>query len=109
MASVLTLHVACEASGVHAEKRFDKGLTILALKGKLELVVGIPAAAMRLELRAADRSLLCHLANDDAMLGSYPAEDFMTLQVLPHRVFLKRYQGDGELKGTPCGRVLVGG
>ena len=53
----------------------------VVLKGKLELLTGATAANMKLELYNNENTLLCKVDNDDAMLGSYPAEDGMRLHV----------------------------
>ena len=50
-------------------------------QGKLELLTGATAANMKLELYNKENKLLCKVDNDDAMLGSYPAEDGMRLHV----------------------------
>jgi hypothetical protein len=36
---------------------------------------------MKLELRSKDNKLVCEMANDDVMLGSYPVEDNMIIHV----------------------------
>lgn len=48
---------------------------------KLEIVVGVPAANMKLVLKDEHGKTVCELGDDSAMLGAYPAEDFMQLHV----------------------------
>lgn len=85
--SVLTLHVSCSSSAVRAEKRFDKSILIPNLKQKLEMVVGVPAAAMKLIVKFEGETV-CVLEGDDAMLGSFPVSDFMELYVRSASVLL---------------------
>lgn len=64
------------------EKRFQKGITIINLKRKLELLTGGSSDTMQLELFTKDNKLVCPLNNDEALLGSYPIEDGMRLHVV---------------------------
>jgi tubulin-folding cofactor B len=80
--SIVTLLISCSTSSIRAEKRFDKGLTVRGVKTKLELVVGVPAASMKLELHGTDGSTICSINDDDKFLGAYPVEDFLTLHVV---------------------------
>ena len=50
---------------------------------KLELVVGVAAPWMELELRAAGGELLARLEPDDALLGAFPVSDGCGLHVGP--------------------------
>lgn len=79
--SIVTLHVSCSSAKIASERRFDKGLTILEVKGKLELITGAVAAHMKLVLRTPEDKDVCVMDNNDAMLGSYPCEDHMHLHV----------------------------
>ena len=49
------------------------------------MVVGVPAMSQRLVLRDDQNKDICTLADDNAMLGAYPAEDHMGLHVRAHR------------------------
>jgi len=79
--SIVILHVSCSTAKVGSERRFEKGLTILALKGKLELITGALAGHMKLVLRTPEDRDICVLDNNDAMLGAYPVEDHLHLHV----------------------------
>ncbi|XP_053908811.1 tubulin-folding cofactor B, partial [Cuculus canorus] len=78
----VSLTVSSSGSGFRALRRFGTGLSIAELKGKLELVVGAPAAAMDLELYSAQDELLSRLDADDAPLGSFPVSDGCRLHVI---------------------------
>jgi tubulin-folding cofactor B len=79
--SILTFNVSCSTVQVRSERRFDKSTTIIGVKEKLELVVGVPAASMRLIVKADDGSVVCELSDNNAMLGAYPVADYMNLHV----------------------------
>ncbi|XP_017776441.1 PREDICTED: tubulin-folding cofactor B-like [Nicrophorus vespilloides] len=64
------------------EKRFPKDITVLDLKGKLELMTGGSCATMRIEAYNKDNQLICSLTDDQAMLGSYPIESGVRLHVV---------------------------
>ncbi|KAI9183215.1 hypothetical protein H9P43_004132 [Blastocladiella emersonii ATCC 22665] len=82
---IVTLFVESENT-IASERRFDKGVTLSQLRGKLEPLSGIMAGDQKLLLyRDHDTKLppLCELAGpDDTMLGAFPVENFMTLRVV---------------------------
>eukprot|EP00050_Salpingoeca_kvevrii_P022987 m.135921 g.135921 ORF g.135921 m.135921 type:complete len:241 (+) comp9897_c0_seq1:1349-2071(+) len=80
--SIVTVHVSCSNAAISSERRFDKGLTIASLKGKLELITGAGAGYQDLRLFDADNNEICALSDNDAMLGSYPIEDYMRIHVI---------------------------
>lgn len=80
--SVVILHVSCSSAKVASERRFEKGLTIIALKEKLELITGAGAGHMRLQLRAPDGTDVCVMDDNTCMLGAYPVSDHMLLHVI---------------------------
>lgn len=63
-------------------RRFDKGLTIAELKGKLEMAVGAPAASMDLELFGVSDNFLVKMDDGAALLGSYPVDDDCRIHVI---------------------------
>ncbi|XP_037072140.1 tubulin-folding cofactor B-like isoform X2 [Pollicipes pollicipes] len=63
------------------QKRFQKSLTILALKNKLELVTGGSAATMRLSLYDKQDQFVCAMDSETALLGSFPVDEGMRLHV----------------------------
>lgn len=85
--SVLTVFVSSD-SNVASERRFDKGLKLSALKGRLEPIVGIKAENQQLSLYHGEK-LVANLSGaalastDDAvMLGAFPIEDYMRIHVV---------------------------
>nr|XP_033810980.1 tubulin-folding cofactor B isoform X2 [Geotrypetes seraphini] len=60
---------------------FNGALDVLA-QCKLELVVGIPASCMDLELFDTSNRLLLRLDSDEALLGSYPVDDGCRIHVV---------------------------
>jgi len=80
--SVVTVFVASQLTKIASERRFDKGLTVFQVKQKLEMITGSMTANMELHLLDDKDAEVCILANDDAMLGSYPVEDYFTIKVV---------------------------
>ncbi|CAO1413595.1 unnamed protein product [Diamesa serratosioi] len=68
------------------EKKFDKKLTILELKGKLEILTGGNQGTMQLELYSGDK-FICKLDNNDVMLGGTEVEDGMRIHVIDNILF----------------------
>ncbi|KAI0322791.1 CAP Gly-rich domain-containing protein [Amylostereum chailletii] len=66
-----------------SELRFDLYTTISQLKGKLELITGIPVANQRLEIYdgEGDHRPIQVLADDDKPLGFYGIRDWQLLKV----------------------------
>lgn len=74
---ILSLFV--QSKFARSERRFSRSLLISDLKEKLTAITGIPPAQMFLRLITNDNSKIT--LNDEKMLGFYPIEDFMTLEV----------------------------
>lgn len=83
-AEVVQLNVSSSISlkSCYNERRFNKSLTVDAVKDKLELITGIPALSMDLEVYTEDNKLACKLSNTSALLGSYNIDDNMRLHVI---------------------------
>ncbi|XP_065715559.1 tubulin-folding cofactor B isoform X2 [Patagioenas fasciata] len=77
----VALAVSSNLNVFRAQKRYSTGLTIAELKCKLELVVGIPASLMELQLFGAAEEPLGPLDRDEALLGSFPVSDGCRLHV----------------------------
>ncbi|KAJ2725910.1 hypothetical protein GGI07_000955 [Coemansia sp. Benny D115] len=79
--SVVTLFV--ESSNASSERRFQKSLTIIELKSRLEAIVGIPSADQRITLMRGTTPICPVSESEDSsrMLGYYPVEDYMVLSV----------------------------
>ncbi|KXJ07531.1 Tubulin-folding cofactor B [Exaiptasia diaphana] len=87
MATVITPHlvtvqISNNVTSFMSEKRFEKGITIAALKGKLELITGCPASSVDLQLFDKESNLIGPMNDDDALFGSYPVEDNMRIHVI---------------------------
>lgn len=54
-------------------------------QNKLELVTGVPASFMDLEIYTEDNKFVCKLPDLEALLGSYHIEDNMRLHVSTSR------------------------
>ena len=81
-AHYVTVDISSTLTSFVSNKRFQKDLTIAALKGKLELVSGVPTAGMKLELYNPDGQLICVMDNDTALLGSYHVDDGCRIHVI---------------------------
>lgn len=77
----LNVFISSSVTSFGSERRFQKDLTVAALKGKLELICGASAASMILDVFNKDNQHVCKLDNDDALLGSYPVDDGMRIHV----------------------------
>ncbi|XP_041353667.1 tubulin-folding cofactor B-like [Gigantopelta aegis] len=77
----VTLTITSVANMFGTERRFEKDLTIAQLKGKIELLSGASSSTMKLIVYNKDRKMICALDNDDALLGSYPVENDMTVHI----------------------------
>ncbi|XP_065511263.1 tubulin-folding cofactor B [Caloenas nicobarica] len=77
----VSLAVSSSLNVFRAHKRYSTGLTIAELKCKLELVVGIPASLMDLQLFGVSDEPLGRLDQDEALLGNYPVGDGCRLHV----------------------------
>lgn len=64
------------------EKSFQKDLTILELKTKLEIITGSHANQMIIEVYNLQNVLLFKLDNDENLLGSYHIDDGFRLHVV---------------------------
>ena len=99
--SIVTVQVTCSSSSVVSERRFDKGLTIAALKArtwhsvahamtqytqaKLEMITGADAGHQDLRLYDAANHEVCRLEPNDAMLGASPVADGWRIHVRFHQ------------------------
>jgi len=75
---IVSVTVTSTANPYGVERRYERGITISALKSKLELVTGAFAQTMKLSAYKDDK-LICKLDNNDALLGSFPIDDGMII------------------------------
>ncbi|XP_074662613.1 tubulin-folding cofactor B-like [Tubulanus polymorphus] len=80
--SLVELTVTSSINSFGTERRFEKSLTIAALKNKLEILTGGSAGSMQLELYDRNNQLVGRLSDDEQLLGFYPVEDRMRLHVI---------------------------
>jgi len=82
-AAIVSLMVVTPGNVVGTERRFPKDLTIRDLKDKLILVTGASAESMQISLRSSDGTkLICALDDDNRLLGSYPVENGLYLDIV---------------------------
>ncbi|CAL4154277.1 unnamed protein product, partial [Meganyctiphanes norvegica] len=80
-APLVNVRITSNLSNFAAEKRYDRGLTIGDLKGRLELVTGASPASMTLEIYDDKDQLVGSITEDEALLGSFPVEENYRLHV----------------------------
>ncbi|XP_070761838.1 tubulin-folding cofactor B [Enoplosus armatus] len=69
-------------SSFEVQRRFNRGISIAELKGKLEMVVGATASCMDLELFTVSDKFLQKMDDNEALLGSYPVDDDCRIHVI---------------------------
>ncbi|XP_042271208.1 tubulin-folding cofactor B [Thunnus maccoyii] len=69
-------------SSFEVQRRFNRGISIADLKGKLEMVMGTPSSCMDLELFGVNDKFLQKMDDNEAMLGSYPVDDDCRIHVI---------------------------
>lgn len=77
------VNVFVSSPDTHSERRIDPRQTVAQLKGKLELITGIPAFNQMISLLSSerDRRLIAELNDDSKMLGYYGLADWQVLEV----------------------------
>ncbi|CAG5113407.1 Oidioi.mRNA.OKI2018_I69.chr2.g7518.t1.cds [Oikopleura dioica] len=86
---LVNFQILCQSTnlGSLTEKRYDKGLSIRELKGKLELITGCSPASMKLSLESRKGEKICDMDDDERLLGSYPVEDCCGIRVIDPESF----------------------
>lgn len=79
---VVNVRLTSTISSFESKGRFNRGLTITELKGKLEMIVGAPASCMDLELFSVSDQFLQKLDDNEALLGSFPVDDNCRIHVI---------------------------
>ncbi|XP_056297774.1 tubulin-folding cofactor B [Pseudoliparis swirei] len=69
-------------SSFESMRRFNRGISIAELKGKLEMIVGASPSCMDLELFSVSDVFLQKIDNNEALLGSYPVDDNCRIHVI---------------------------
>ncbi|XP_059186720.1 tubulin-folding cofactor B [Centropristis striata] len=68
-------------SSFEVQRRFNRGISIAELKGKLEMVMGASPSSMDLELFSVSDTFLQKMDDNEALLGSYPVDDDCRIHV----------------------------
>lgn len=79
---VVNVRLTSTISSFESKGRFNRGITITELKGKLEMIVGAPASCMDLELFSVSDQFLQKLDDNEALLGSFPVDDNCRVHVI---------------------------
>lgn len=78
---MVNVRITSNLNSFMSEKRYDRGLTIGDLKGRLELVTGASSGTMVLEAFDENDKLVCSLSDDAALLGSFNVEENYRIHV----------------------------
>jgi tubulin-folding cofactor B len=78
------VNVFVSSPDTHSERRIDPHITVAQLKGKLELITGIPTSNQAISILASehDPRLIAELTDDSKMLGYYGLADWQMLKVV---------------------------
>lgn len=79
---VVNVRLTSTISSFESKGRFNRGITITELKGKLEMIVGASASCMDLELFSVSDQFLLKLDDNEALLGSFPVDDNCRIHVI---------------------------
>lgn len=78
---IVNVFITSNCNSFTSEKKFNKDLTVAGLKNKLELITGASALSMTVEAFDKNDKKVCDLSDPDALLGSFPVDSGMRLQV----------------------------
>ncbi|KAM7413069.1 hypothetical protein PAMA_020447 [Pampus argenteus] len=78
----VNVRLTSTVSSFEVQRRFNRGITIADLKGKLEMVIGAPPSFMDLELFSVTNHFLQKMDDNEALLGSYPVDDDCRIHVI---------------------------
>lgn len=79
---IVNVRLTSTLSSFESKGRFNRGITIAELKGKLEMIVGASTSCMDLELFSVSDQFLQKLDNNEALLGSFPVDDDCRIHVI---------------------------
>jgi len=79
--ALVNVRITTNLSSFASEKRYDRGLTIAEVKGRLELVTGASPGTMILDLYDDKDKLVGSINQNDALLGSFPVEENYRIHV----------------------------
>lgn len=78
---LVNVFITSNITSFTSEKRFDKSITIMDLKSKLELITGASAGVMYVTVFDKEDKQVCSLQDDLAIFGSFPVDDGMRLHI----------------------------
>ncbi|KAK5868685.1 hypothetical protein PBY51_009677 [Eleginops maclovinus] len=78
---VVNVRLTSSISSFEVQRRFNRGISIGELKGKLEMVLGASPSCMDLELFSVSDKFLQKMDDNEALLGSYPVDDDCRIHV----------------------------
>lgn len=79
---IVNVRLTSTLSSFESKGRFNRGITIAELKGKLEMIVGASTSCMDLELFSVSDQFLQKLDDNQALLGSFPVDDDCRIHVI---------------------------
>lgn len=79
---IVNVRLTSTLTSFESKGRFNRGITIAELKGKLEMIVGGSASCMDLELFSVGEQFLQKLDDNEALLGSFPVDDDCRIHVM---------------------------
>lgn len=77
----VNVRLTSTSSSFEVQRRFNRGIRIAELKGKLEMIVGASASGMDLELFSVSDEFLQKMDDNEALLGSYPVDEDCRIHV----------------------------
>nr|XP_002119217.1 tubulin-folding cofactor B [Ciona intestinalis] len=80
--SIVRVTVSNSLTSFVSERRFDRGLPIPEIKGKLELMTGCMSQSMQLEVYSKEDKLLFKIGDTEELLGSFAIDDGMRIHVI---------------------------
>eukprot|EP00096_Caligus_rogercresseyi_P010563 TRINITY_DN389_c1_g8_i1.p1 TRINITY_DN389_c1_g8~~TRINITY_DN389_c1_g8_i1.p1 ORF type:complete len:250 (-),score=80.55 TRINITY_DN389_c1_g8_i1:110-859(-) len=91
--SMVDVFISSNINSFNSQKKFQKGITIADLKGKMELITGCSAGSMQISVHDdKTRTKICDLSDDGALLGSYPVDSGLRLHVVDHSKSVGEYE-----------------
>ncbi|XP_029302911.1 tubulin-folding cofactor B [Cottoperca gobio] len=78
---IVNVRLTSTISSFEVQRRFNRGISIAELKGKLEMVLGASPSSMDLELFSVSDKFLQKMDDNEALLGSYHVDDDCRIHV----------------------------
>lgn len=79
---IVKVRLTSTLSSFESKGKFNRGITIAELKSKLEMIVGVSASCMDLELFNVNDQFLQKFDDNEALLGSFPVDDECRIHVI---------------------------